>query len=210
MSSMSSSVSPSGVPLAVLVSGSGTNLQALLDAIDDDPEFGARVVLVGADRADAGGLDRARGRGIPTFVEALVDHPDRPTWEAALTAQVVAAAPRIVVLAGFMKILSGEFLRHWPDRVVNTHPSLLPAFRGAHAVRDALGYGVKVTGSTVHLVDELVDHGPILAQQAVEILPGETEDELHERIKAVEHELFPASIRRLCHGDVVVSGRTVD
>lgn len=210
MSSMATSVPSSDVRLAVLVSGSGTNLQALLDAIDADADFRGQVVLVGADRADAGGLERARDAGIDTFAEALEDHPDRKAWESALTAKVQAADPQIIVLAGFMKILSGDFLRHWPDRVVNTHPSLLPAFRGAHAVRDALVYGVKVTGSTVHLVDEQVDHGPILAQRAVDIVPGESEDDLHERIKTVEHELFPAIIRRLCHGDVSITGRTAE
>lgn len=187
------------VPLAVLVSGSGTNLQALLDAIAADPDFGAEVVVVGADRHDAQGLERARDAGIPTFAESLSDHPDRATWEVAVTRHVRASGAELVVLAGFMKILSGEFLRHWPDRVVNTHPSLLPSFRGAHAVRDALDFGVKVTGSTVHLVDELVDHGPILAQRAVDVLPDDDEDSLHERIKVVEHELFPAVIRTLCH-----------
>lgn len=186
------------VPLAVLVSGSGTNLQALLDAIAGDPDFGAEVVLVGSDQPTAGGLERASAAGIPTFSEALGDHADRSTWEAAVTEQVQASGAELVVLAGFMKILSGDFLRHWPDRVVNTHPSLLPSFRGAHAVRDALDFGVKVTGSTVHLVDELVDHGPILAQRAVEIRDGESEDDLHERIKALEHELFPAVIKQLC------------
>ena len=189
----------SDVPLAVLVSGSGTNLQALLDAIDADPGFGGRVVVVGSDRADAHGLERARRADIATFAEELADHPDRPTWEAAVTDHVLDSGARLVVLAGFMKILSSEFLRHWPDRVVNTHPSLLPSFRGAHAVRDALAFGVKVTGSTVHLVDELVDHGPILAQRAVDVLPDDDEDRLHERIKAVEHDLFPRVVRDLCH-----------
>jgi phosphoribosylglycinamide formyltransferase 1 len=197
------------VRLAVLLSGSGTNLAALLDAVDADPGFGGEVVVVGSDVPDAGGLDRARARGIPTVVEVLGDHPDRATLEDALADAVAAHEPDAVVLAGFMRIVSGRFLSRWPDRVLNTHPSLLPAFPGAHAVRDALSHGVKVTGSTVHLVDEQVDHGPIIAQQPVEVRPDDTEDTLHERIKAVEHTLFPDCIRALCQGRVHVDGRVV-
>lgn len=191
----------------MLVSGSGTNLQALLDAIASDDAFGGEVVVVGSDRPAAGGLDRARSAGIPVFAEALGEHPDRPTWEKAVVAQLEAAGVELVVLAGFMKIVSGDFLAHWPQRVVNTHPSLLPAFRGAHAVRDALDHGVKVTGLTVHLVDEQVDHGPILAQHAVPVLPDDDEDALHERIKACEHRLFPACVRALCRDEVALVGR---
>lgn len=195
--------------LAVLVSGSGTNLQALLDRIAADPDFGGEVVVVGSDRATAGGLDRAREAGIATVVEELGDHPDRPTWEATLRARVAEHRPDAVVLAGFMRILSAAFLDGWPDRVINTHPSLLPAFRGAHAVREALAHGVKLTGSTVHLVDEQVDHGPIVAQRAVEVREDDDEASLHERIKAVEHELLPACIQLLCHDRLEVAGRQV-
>lgn len=200
---------PDPTRLAVLVSGSGTNLQALLDAIDADPDFGGRVVVVGSDRPDAGGLQRAADAGIPTVATALADHPDRPTWERALTDRLRDHEPDVVVLAGFMRILTGEFLRHWPGAVVNTHPSILPAFRGAHAVREALEWGVKVTGCTVHLVDEQVDHGPIVAQQVVEVREDDDEDSLHERIKAVEHELLPAVVRLMCHGRVSLDGRHV-
>lgn len=195
--------------LAVLVSGSGTNLQALLDAIADDPDFGGEVVVVGSDRPDAHALKRARDAGTATVAQALGDHPDRPTWEAALARDVHEHRPDAVVLAGFMKILSGSFLARWPDAVVNTHPSLLPAFPGAHAVRDALAYGVKVTGCTVHLVDEQVDHGPIIAQRAVRVEEGDDEDTLHERVKAVEHELLPACVKLLCRGRLAVDGRHV-
>ena len=195
--------------LAVLVSGSGTNLQALLDAIDTDPDFGGEVVVVGSDRPAAAGLQRARAAGVATLVEALEAHDDRVTWERALRAGLERHRPDVVVLAGFMRILSGEFLSGWPGRVVNTHPSLLPAFRGAHAVRDALAYGVKVTGSTVHIVDEQVDHGPIVAQATVAVEVGDTEETLHARIKALEHQLLPACVRWFCHGRVVVHGRHV-
>ncbi|MBW3663102.1 MAG: phosphoribosylglycinamide formyltransferase [Actinobacteria bacterium] len=195
--------------LAVLISGSGTNLQALLDAIDADPDFGGEVVVVGSDKRDAYGLERARQRGIATVAVDLADHPDRPTWEKSLVAALQEHQPEAVVLAGFMKLVSGEFLGTWPGRVVNTHPSLLPAFRGAHAVRDALDYGVKVTGCTVHLVDEQVDHGPIIGQRAVEIREDDTEGSLHERVKAVEHELLPRCVKLLCHGRLRVEGRHV-
>lgn len=195
--------------IAVLISGSGSNLQALLDAIGSDPGFGGEVVVVGADRRGIHGLVRAEAAGIPTVVQVLRDHPDRTTWERALRHDLEAHRPDLIVLAGFMKVLTAELLDGWPGRVINTHPSLLPAFRGAHAVREALDHGVKVTGSTVHLVDELVDHGPIVAQRAVEVRPEDTEAVLHERIKAVEHELFPACIRLLCQDRLTIRGRTV-
>jgi len=195
--------------LAVLISGSGSNLQALLDAIAADPGFGGEVVVVGVDRHGTYGQDRARTAGIPTVVQELDAHPDRTTWERALRRDLEAHEPDIIVLAGFMKVLSAELLDGWPGKVINTHPSLLPAFRGAKAVREALKHGVKVTGSTVHLVDELVDHGPIIAQRAVEVRPDDSEETLHERIKAVEHELFPACVRLLCQDRVRVEGRIV-
>jgi phosphoribosylglycinamide formyltransferase 1 len=192
--------------LAVLASGSGTNLAALLDAIDGDPGFGGQVVVVGSDRPDAGALRRASDAGIATVVEPLDAHPDRPTWEATLRRRLEEHAPDAVVLAGFM---SRAFLDGWPARVINTHPSLLPAFRGAHAVRDALAHGVKLTGSTVHLVDEQVDHGPIVAQRAVDVRDDDDEAALHERIKHVEHELLPACVKLLCQGRLEVDGRRV-
>jgi phosphoribosylglycinamide formyltransferase 1 len=197
------------VRLAVLVSGSGTNLQALIDTIAADDGFGGHLVVVGSDVADAGGLERARAVDVPTVCQVLADHPDRASWEAALRADLEVHRPDVVVLAGFMRILSGAFLAGWPDRVINTHPSLLPAFRGANAVGEALAYGVKVTGSTVHLVDEQVDHGPIVAQEAVEVREDDTEASLHERIKAVEHRLLPAAVKRLCQGRLRVEGRHV-
>ena len=205
---------PSSTPvettrLAVLVSGTGTVLQALIDAIDHDPSFHAEIVVVGSDRSGVTGVDRARAAGIPTIVQTVASHPDRTTWEAALRKDVEAFTPEVIVLAGFMRVLSGSFLSGWPDRVINTHPSLLPAFRGAHAVRDALAYGVKVTGSTVHLVDEQVDHGPIVAQRAVEVHANDTEESLHARIKAVEHDLLPACVKALCDGQIELDGRLV-
>ena len=195
--------------LAVLISGGGTNLAALLAAIEADPDFGAEIVVVGSDRAEAGGLDRARESGVPTVVQRLADHPDRRVWEDALIRDLREREPDVVVLAGFMRLLSDVFLAHWPGRVINTHPSLLPAFRGANAVAEALDYGVKLTGSTVHLVDEQVDHGPVVAQRAVEVHEDDTEQTLHERIRAVEHELLPACVKLLSQGRLEVSGRHV-
>jgi phosphoribosylglycinamide formyltransferase 1 len=203
---------PTPVPparLAVLVSGSGTNLGALLDAIDGDAAFGAEVVVVGADRDDAGGLRRAEDRGIPTLARPLAPGDDRGAWEARLRADVQAHDVDVVVLAGFMRILTAAFLDAWPQRVVNTHPSLLPAFRGARAVEEALAHGVKVTGCTVHLVDEEVDHGPIIAQEPVRVAADDTAESLHARIKDVEHRLLPASVAALCQGRLDVDGRHV-
>ena len=185
---------PQRARLVVLVSGSGTNLQALLDATAD-PAFGAEVVGVGADRDGIEGLARAERAGITTFVERVGDHADRAAWDAALTARTAQLAPSLVVSAGFMKLLGPQFLARFT--VVNTHPALLPAFPGAHAVRDALAYGVKVTGVTVHLVDEGIDTGPVLAQAAVEVRPDDDEARLHERIKTVERGLLVDVVRAL-------------
>lgn len=195
--------------LVVLVSGSGTNLQALLDACAD-PGYGATVVAVGADRSDIEGLRRAEKAGVPTFVCRVGDHPTREAWDAELAAAVASHTPDLVVSAGFMKILGAAFLAGFGDRCLNTHPALLPAFPGAHGVRDALSYGVRVTGCTVHLVDAGVDTGPIVAQAAVEVLDEDDEGSLHERIKTVERELLVGVVGRLAReGFAVLEGRQV-
>jgi phosphoribosylglycinamide formyltransferase 1 len=194
--------------LVVLVSGAGTNLQALLDACAD-PAYGARIVAVGADRDRIEGLARAERSGVPTFVVPLKDHPTRDAWDAALAEAVAAHEPDLVVLAGFMKILGKRFLDRHAGRVVNTHPALLPAFPGAHPVRDALEYGVQVSGCTVHFVDSGVDTGPIVAQQAVPVLPGDDEETLHERIKAAERPLLTRTVGRLVQGGWSIERRTV-
>ena len=201
----------SGPPsrLAVLVSGNGSNLQALLDASEVDPDFGGEVVVVGSDRADAGGLARARDAGVATVVQPYSDHADRAAFERALLAGLAPYEPDAVVLAGFMRILSATFLSAWPDRVLNTHPSLLPAFRGAKAVHQALEHGVKVTGCTVHLVDEQVDHGPIVAQEPVPVRDDDTPESLHERIRTVEHRLLPTCVAAMCQGRLHLDGRYV-
>jgi phosphoribosylglycinamide formyltransferase-1 len=192
--------------VVVLVSGHGSNLQALLDSAAA-PGSGLAVVLVAADRPDAFGLERARMAGVDTAVVRPADHPDRPAFDLALRDLVAAARPDVVCLAGFMRILGPGFVRAFPGRILNTHPSLLPAFRGAHAVRDALAYGVKLTGCTVHLVDEEVDHGPVLFQAAVPVTDGDDQDRLHERIKREEHRLLPAAVRLVAEGRVRVDGR---
>lgn len=180
--------------LVVLVSGSGTLLQSLMDACAD-PAYGARVVAVGADRDGIAGLQRAQDAGIPTFVRRIKDYPDRGQWDAALTDAVGEHQPDWVVSAGFMKLVGPRFLHRFGGRMINTHPALLPSFPGAHAVRDALAHGVKVTGCTVISVDEGVDTGPILAQRACEVLPGDTEKTLHERIKVLERDLLVDTVR---------------
>jgi phosphoribosylglycinamide formyltransferase-1 len=200
--------------LVVLVSGSGTNLQALLDAIAaEGPErFGARIVAVGADRHSATGLDRARDAGVPTFVCRVKDHPTREQWDAALAEATAAYQPDLVVSAGFMKIVGKEFLARFGGRFINTHPALLPSFPGAHGVRDALAYGAKVTGCTVHFVDDGVDTGPIIAQGVVEVVEEDTaegEAALHERIKDVERRLLVDVVRRLARHGYRIQGRKV-
>ena len=182
--------------LVVLVSGSGTNLQAILDACED-PSFGCEVVAVGADRPAIAGLDRAERRGVPTFVVAVSDHPDRAGWDAALADAIGAHEPDLVVSAGFMKILGPAVLERFGGRVINTHPALLPSFPGAHGVRDAMAHGVKVTGCTCHYVDAGVDTGPIIAQRAVAVEDDDTEGSLHERIKVVEREMLVGVLREL-------------
>jgi formyltetrahydrofolate-dependent phosphoribosylglycinamide formyltransferase len=191
--------------LVVLVSGSGTLLQAVLDAAD----LPVRVVAVGADRPGIEGLARAERAGVPGFVVRLKDHQDRAAWDRALTKAVAAHEPDLVVSAGFMKILGPEFLDTFGGRVINTHPALLPAFPGAHAVADAVAYGVRVTGCTVHLVDAGVDTGPIVAQEAVSVTPGEDVDALHERIKVVERRLLVDVIALLTRQGYTVHGRKV-
>jgi phosphoribosylglycinamide formyltransferase-1 len=188
--------------LAVLVSGSGTNLQALLDATDPPYE----VVAVGADRPAIEGLARAERRGIPTFVEPLGSGP-REDFDARVLAALDAAKPDLVVLAGYMKILGAPVVSAYP--MVNTHPALLPSFPGAHAVRQALAHGVTVSGVTVHLVDAGVDTGPILAQEAVPVLPDDDEESLHERIKVAERRLLVDTVSRMCRAGWRVEGRKV-
>jgi phosphoribosylglycinamide formyltransferase 1 len=188
-------LSTSRARIAVLLSGTGSLCAALL-AATDDPQYPATVVVVGSDR-EADGLQHARRRSLPTFVCAVGDHPDRAAWDRALATQIESFAPDLVVSAGFMKIVGPAVLDSFGGRLINTHPALLPAFPGAHAVRDALAAGATVTGATVHVVDSGVDTGPVLAQREVAVLPGDDEARLHERIKDVERELLVQTVAQL-------------
>jgi formyltetrahydrofolate-dependent phosphoribosylglycinamide formyltransferase len=181
--------------LVVLASGTGTTLQAILDA-SHAPDFGAAIVSVGTDRPDTLAEKRAEQAGISAWTVLLADFPDRAAFDDAVAERIAAASPDLVVLAGYMKVLGPTVVRRF--RIVNTHPSLLPAFPGAHAIRDALAYGVKVTGCTVHEVDEGVDTGPILAQAAVPVIAGDDETSLRGRIQATERVLYVQTIRGLC------------
>jgi phosphoribosylglycinamide formyltransferase-1 len=174
--------------VVVLISGSGSNLRALLDAAAN-PLYPARILAVGSDNP-AAGLEHAELHGVPTFVVEPGRFATREAWADALLANIKHFDPDLVVLAGFMKILPPNFVAALSPNLINTHPSLLPEFKGAHAVRDALAAGATRTGVTIHVVDEGVDTGPHLAQAEVQILPGETEAALHERIKVVERELL--------------------
>lgn len=198
---------PAPVRLVVLASGTGSNLQALLDA-ESDPEHPARVVAVGADRHGTRALERAATAGRATFVARVEDYPDRGGWDAALVAAIDEHRPGLVVSAGFLKLLGPRVLAAFPFRIVNTHPALLPAFPGTAAVRKALAYGVRVTGATVHLVDEGVDTGPIVDQVAVRVRADDDEASLHARIKDVEHGMLVEAVRGLAAG-YSVTGRRV-
>lgn len=192
--------------LAVLASGRGSNLRAVLDAIDAGT-CDARVSLVASDKPDAPALELAAKRGIPTIVVRPKDHFDRAAWDRALAEAVAGAAPSLVVLAGFMRIVGPAMLAAFPSRIINVHPALLPSFPGAHGPRDALAHGVTVTGCTVHVVDAGVDTGPILAQGVVPVAPGDDESSLHARIQTVEHRLLPGVIDAIARGALVLDPR---
>lgn len=188
--------------IVALVSGGGTNLQAVLDAVQDGSLHNVEVLAVGADMHGTGGVDRGVDAGAEGFVVSPKDFDSRAEWDEALALTVAQYEPDLVLSSGFMRILGAPFLDHFAGRTLNTHPALLPSFPGAHGVRDALAYGVKVTGCTVHWVDSGVDTGPIIAQRAVEVREGEGEAQLHERIKHAERELLVHTLARLAAGDI--------
>ncbi|MBW8173751.1 phosphoribosylglycinamide formyltransferase [Ornithinimicrobium sp. Arc0846-15] len=200
------------MPVVVLVSGSGTNLQALIDASQGNATPW-QIVAVGADRPGIAGLERAESAGIPTFVCPVKDYPQRSEWDTALADHLMNALPeahdgrRWVVSAGFMKVLGTTVLNEFT--VLNTHPALLPAFPGAHGVRDAMAYGAKVTGATLHFVDEGVDTGPIVSQRIVAINDDDTEDSLHERIKVAERDMLVRGLTSLLSTGFTLSDRKV-
>jgi len=191
--------------MAVLVSGAGTNLQALLD----DPDVGPRVVLVVSSRAGAAALERAEARGVKAVVLDPGRYESREAHDDALLRLLEDEGIEFVLFAGYMRILSPVVLKPFQDRWLNVHPSLLPAFPGAHPVRDALESGARITGVTVHFVVEEVDQGPIVLQEAVPILPGDDEGTLHRRIQEVEHRLYPRAARLMAEGRLKVEGRRV-
>ena len=193
--------------LVVLVSGEGTNLQALIDA-SADPAYGATVVAVGADRDNIGALDRAAKSNIPAFTLRVSDFGSREEWDQALTANCARYEPDLIVCAGFMKLVGTAFLARFAGRCLNTHPALLPSFPGMHGVKEALEYGVKVTGCTVFIVDEGVDAGPVLAQAAVPVLDHDDEKTLHERVKVAERALLVDTVGRMAREGWSVTGRT--
>ena len=186
--------------LGVLVSGEGSNLQALLDSVHG--REGIEVACVGASRTDARALERAREAGVPTGVFAARDHPDRAARDEALAGFLAGHDVDLVVLAGFTELLEPAFVRRYDGRIINVHPSLLPAFRGLRAIEQALDYGVRVTGATVHFVDEGVDTGPIVAQEAIDLPYAQDIARVEERIHAVEHRLLPEAIRLIARGRV--------
>ena len=191
--------------VVVLASGSGTNLQVLLD----DPSPTWHVVGVVTDRPGIRALERAAAAGVPTEVVSWADYASREAFTGAVCDAIDRFGADYVVLAGFMRILAPVAIERYPNQIINVHPSLLPAFPGAHGVRDALAYGVKVTGVTVHFVDEKLDHGPIIRQRAVEVLPDDDEDSLHRRIQAEEYRLLPEVVTALATGELQVEGRIV-
>ena len=192
---------------AILASGSGSNLQAIIDAAAADDGFGVELALVVSDRPSVKALDRAAIAGIPSMV--IPWSGDRQAFTHEICEAVAAAGCEIVVLAGFMRILGTEAIVRFRNRILNVHPALLPSFPGAHAVHDALVHGAKVTGVTVHFVDEEVDHGAIVAQAAVEVASDDDEQSLHARIQVEEHRLLPAALKALGRGLLTIEGRVV-
>jgi phosphoribosylglycinamide formyltransferase-1 len=192
--------------IAVLFSGSGTNLQAIIDACER-PDYPAELVLAITNREDAGGIARAKAAGIPTRCADHRQHPNRPAYDAYLVSLLQEFHVDWVVLAGFMRIVTTTLLDAFPNRVMNIHPSLLPSFTGVNAQQQALDYGVCLAGATVHLVDEQMDHGPILAQGVVHVLPDDDVDRLKARILRMEHQLLPMVIRWAAEGRIRVEGR---
>ena len=196
------------LPVAVLVSGSGSNLQAIIDAADA-PSYGAEIVAVISDRPGVRAPERAATAGIPSEVVAWKDFDNRAAFSAAICDAADAYGADALILAGFMRILAPNAIARFPNRILNTHPALLPAFPGAHAVPEAIAHGVKLTGVTIHFVDEEVDHGPIIRQVAVAIESGDTEATLQARIQAEEHRVYPEVIDAFARGRLEVLGRAV-
>ena len=196
------------INVAVLASGSGTNLEAIARAIEEG-ELSAKIVLVLSDNPGAFALERARRRGIPARVVLLSDYPDRPSYDREIVQALEEARADLVALAGYMKLAGPELVRAFSGRIMNIHPALLPSFPGTHGARDALEHGVKVSGVTVHFVDEGLDTGPVIVQEAVPVEEGDDEETLHNRIHQAEYRQYPKAIRLFAEGRLEIDGRTV-
>ena len=194
--------------MGVLCSGRGTNLQSILAAVDSG-QIPAPVGVVLTDKPDAKALDRAEKAGIPHFCVNRKQYADKQAFEEAIVEKLRAHGVTLVILAGFMRILSPYFVQEFPGRILNIHPSLLPSFGGAHAHRDVLAYGVKVSGCTIHFVDEGMDSGPIILQTAVPVLDGDDEDTLAARVLEQEHKLYPRAIELFLKDKLKIEGRKV-
>ena len=198
----------SRLKIAVLISGRGSNLRALIDACAE-PDFPAEIVLVLSNNPDAGGLSHAREAGLAARVVSHRDHPDKPAFEAAMEAELLKSGAGLVCLAGFMRLLTPDFVERWRDRLINIHPSLLPAFKGLDTHRRALEAGMRISGCTVHFVRADMDDGPIILQAAVPVLEGDDADALAARVLAAEHRCYPAALRLIAEGRVRVDGDRV-
>jgi phosphoribosylglycinamide formyltransferase-1 len=196
------------INIAVLVSGSGTNLQAIIDAVSKG-YIPARIALVLSDEKNAFALERAKKCGIEAVALDKKDFKDREDFDREIVKNLKSKNVELVVLAGFMRLLSPYFIREYRDKIINIHPALLPAFKGSHGIKDAIEHGVKVTGVTVHFVDEHLDNGPIILQRAVEIKEGDNEDTLLERVHKEEHRIYPEAIKLFAEGRIKVEGRKV-
>lgn len=195
--------------IAVLVSGSGTNLQILIDQLHKDKTSDIDIAVVISDRQNAYGIVRAKRAGIPIQIIKAKDYDNRVEFDAEISSVIEQYSVELIVLAGFMKLFQSPFVRKYKNRIINVHPSLLPAFPGATPVADTLAYGVKVTGITVHFVDENVDTGPIIAQRVVPVYDTDTDESLHQRIQVEEHDLYPEVIKNYAQGLIEVEGRKV-
>ncbi|MGE0824494.1 MAG: phosphoribosylglycinamide formyltransferase [Candidatus Binatia bacterium] len=199
---------PSPLRIGVLISGTGTNLQAIIDAIERD-KLDAHIQMVVSNRPDAYGLTRARNHNLPT---SIIDHktfPSREAFDTEVIKTLQASDVELVVLAGFMRLFSPLFIQAFPQRIINIHPALLPAFPGTHAQRQAIQHGVRLAGATVHFVDEEMDHGPIIMQAAVPVYPDDTEESLGARILAQEHRIYPHVIQLFAESRIEIRGRSV-
>lgn len=197
------------VPIGVLVSGNGSNFQAIVDAVESGRIPEGRIACLVSNRGDAYALERARKHGIPSVVISHKDYPDRPSYDRALAEFLRSHGVNLVVMAGFMRLLSSIMVDAFPNAIMNIHPALLPSFPGLDAQKQALEYGVRYTGCTVHFVDNGTDTGPIILQAVVPILPGDTAETLSDRIHGEEHRIYPEAVRLFCAGKLLAEGRKV-